>query len=124
DAVEVERQTAGLVLRASEDVVDQRTETTTGAQHIVQVLGLFLIDRSEHLLEEHLGEADDRVQRRPQLVPQRGQELALVPARDLELAALVLDLTEEAHVLDRDRSLVRERLDELHLAIVERPELG
>jgi len=50
-------------------------------------------------------------------VRHRRQELALVPARYLELLALVLDLLEELDVLDRDRGLVRESLDKLDLAL-------
>ena len=49
---------------------------------------------------EHLGEADDRVQRRPKLMGHVGQELGLVPARRLQLLALVLDLAVKAGVLD------------------------
>ena len=41
---------------------------------------------AEHLLAQHLREADDGVQRRAQLVRHVREELALVPARRLELA--------------------------------------
>ena len=58
-------------------------------EDVVQVLGLLVVDLAEHPLGQHLREADDRVERRAQLVRHVGQELALVPARDLELAALV-----------------------------------
>jgi len=43
-----------------------------------------------------------------------------VPVRDLELRGLLLDLHEQADVLDRDRGLASERLDELDLACLER----
>ena len=65
------------------------------------------------VLEEHLGEADDRVERRAQLVAHVGEELRLVVARDLELAALVLELLEQASILDGHRRLVRKRLEEV-----------
>ena len=55
---------------------------------------LLLVDLAEHPLAEHLREADDRVQRRPQLVRHVRQELRLVPARGLELAALLVQLAE------------------------------
>ena len=45
----------------------------------------FSLTVAEHLVAQHLREADDRVERRPQLVRHVGQELRLVPARRLEL---------------------------------------
>ena len=45
---------------------------------------------------EHLGEADDRVERRPQLVRHVGEELGLHPARVLELDVLLLQRLLEA----------------------------
>ena len=45
-------------------------------------------------------------------------------ARQLELAALVLDFVEQPHVLDRDRRLVGEGRDQLDLLVGERPHLG
>jgi hypothetical protein len=55
---------------------------------VEQVLELLVVDLAEHLLREHLGEADDRVERRAQLVRHVGEELRLVLVRLLELAAL------------------------------------
>src|SRR5262249_9415703 len=63
---------------------------------------------------------DDRVERGAQLVAHAREELRLVLARQLQLAALVLDLVEQPHVLDRDRSLVGERLDQRNLFVSER----
>ena len=73
-----------------------------------EVLFLLLVELAEHPLRQHLGEADDRVQRRPQLVGHVGQELGLVLAGDFELAALLLDLQEQARVLDGQGGLGRE----------------
>ena len=70
---------------------------------------------------QHLGEADDGVQRRAQLVRHVGEELGLVLVGGLELAALVLDLVEQAHVLDRDHRLVGEGLQQRDLLVGERP---
>src|SRR5262245_47658834 len=42
----------------------------------------------------------------------------------LELPVLLLNFVEQPHVLDRDRSLVRERADQLNLLVGERPDLG
>ena len=72
----------------------------------------------------HLGVADDGVERRAQLVAHVGQELRLVLARHLELAALLLDLGEQAHILDGDDGLGGEGLEQLDLARREGPRLG
>src|SRR5438093_7052503 len=121
ERVDVELHPACLDLRQIEDVVDEAEQVAAGAEHVVQVFGLLWVEWPKHLLEEHLREPDDGVEWCPELVGHGRQELALVAARDLELLALVLDLLEELHVLDRDRGLVCERLDELHLAWFERP---
>src|SRR5262249_62099581 len=89
-----------LDLRQIEDVVNQGQEMASGLQNVLQVLALFLIDLPEQSLEEHLGKADDRVQRSPEVVGHVGEELALVLAGDFQLAALVLDLQEQARVLN------------------------
>ena len=65
------------------------------------------------LLLEHLAVADDGVERRAQLVAHVGQELGLVPVGGLQLAALVLDLPEEAGVLDGQRRLAGEGLEQV-----------
>ena len=65
-----------------------------GGEDVVEVLRLLLVHLAEHPLAQHLGEAEDRVQRRPQLVRHVGQELGLVPAGRLELAALLVQLGE------------------------------
>src|SRR5262249_25382437 len=44
--------------------------------------------------DQHIGEPDDGVERRAQLVAHARYELRLVLARQLELAALVLDFVE------------------------------
>jgi hypothetical protein len=66
-----------------------------------------------HISEDHLVEAEDRVQRRAQLVTHAGEEVRLVLARFLELLALLRDLAEQARVLDRHRGLGGESLEEL-----------
>ena len=46
------------------------------ARMSLQVLVLLVVELAEHPLEQHLGEADDRVERRAQLVRHVGEELA------------------------------------------------
>src|SRR5262245_19705546 len=81
---------------------------------VFEVFLLLLVQIPEHALAEDLGEADDGVQRGPQLVGHICQELGLVLAGDLELAALVLDLAVETRILDRERGLSREGLEQAH----------
>ncbi len=84
---------------------------------VLQVVGLLLVDLAEHALGEHFREADDRVERRAQLVRHVGEELRLVLVRHLELRALLLDLAEQPRVLDRDHRLVGEGLQERDLLL-------
>ncbi len=76
--------------------------------HALQHARRLLADIAIEPVGHHLGVADDGVQGRAQLVAHVGQELRLVLARDLELAALLLDLGEQPHVLDGDHGLVGE----------------
>jgi hypothetical protein len=87
---------------------------------VEQVLELLVVDLAEHLLRQHLGETDDRVERRAQLVRHVGEELRLVLVGELELAALGLDLVEQARVLDRDHGLTGEGLEQRQLLLAER----
>jgi hypothetical protein len=57
----------------------------------------------------HLGEPDNGVEWRAQLVAHAGKELRLVLAPQLQLTVLVLDLVEQPYVLDRDHHLIGER---------------
>ncbi len=82
---ELELHPAGLDLGQVEHVVDQREQVRARREHVVDVGELLVVQLAEHLLVQHLGEADDRVQRRAQLVRHRGQEVRLVPARGLQL---------------------------------------
>src|SRR2546428_8270295 len=90
-------------------------------ENVAQVFLLLGVDLTAHPLEQHFGEPDDRVEWCAELVRHVREELALVPARHFELLTLLLDLIEEAYVLDRDRRLISEGLDELYLTVGERP---
>src|SRR5262249_17433475 len=80
--------------------VDQREKVATRLQNVAQILSLLVVDLAEHPLGEDFREAEDGIERRPQLVGHVGKELTLVLAGRFELATLVLDLAEEARVLD------------------------
>ncbi len=110
---ELQLEPTGLHFGEVEDVVDQGEEMPARGQDVLEVLGLLLVHLPEHPLRQHLREAEDRVQRRAQLVGHVGQELGLVAAGRLELPALVRDLAEEPGVLDGQSGLGGEGLEEI-----------
>ena len=72
---------------------------------------LALVQLAEHLLVQHLAEADDRVQRRAQLVRHRGEEVGLVrgsPSRARAYSALEL-VAHPVHVRGEAADLVAVR---------------
>ena len=109
---EVELHPPGLDLRQVEDLVDELEEVAPGVADVADVLLLALGQLAEHAVEQHVGEPDDGVQRRPELVRHAREELGLVAAGDLELARLVLELAEQAGVVDRGGRLARQRLEQ------------
>ncbi len=119
---ERERELAGLDLGQVEHVVDQAEQVLAVAldplEHVAHLLGRFAVDA----VADQLGVAEDGVERRAQLVAHIGEELRLVLARLRELPALVLDLVEQPHVLDRDHRLVGEGGDQLDLLVGKRPD--
>ena len=74
-------------------------------EDVLEVLRLLLVDLADHLLAQHLGEAEDRVQRRAELVRHVREEVRLVLAGRLQLAALHVERGQ------RERELVRALLD-------------
>src|SRR5262249_21775559 len=110
---------SGLDLRQVEHLVDEAKEVSPSAVHALQWLLRLFRAEARGVFDHHLGQADDGVERRAQLVAHAGYELRLVLARQLQLAALLLDFVEQPHVLDRDHRLVGEGGGELDLAVVE-----
>ena len=76
---------ARLDLREVKHVVDEAEEMLARAVHALERLGEAGELRTFGLLAQHLGQADDGVERRAQLVAHIGEELRLVLARNLEL---------------------------------------
>ena len=93
------------VLAAAEDVADEPA--------------LLIGQRAHEAVPQHLGEADDGVERRAELVGHVGQELGLHPARVFELDVLLLQCLLETlqlgHVPRRGEHALK-----LAVAIVER----
>ena len=75
----------GLDLGQVEDVAEEVEEVLARAPDVPEVLELTLVELAEHLVEQHLGEPDDRVERGAQLVRHAGEELRLVAADHLQL---------------------------------------
>ncbi len=113
DVFEEDVHLAGFDLRQVENVVDQAEQVTAGAFDLLQVATDIVLSEIGDVFLEDLAVADDGVERRAQLVAHIGEELRLVLARDLELAALVLDFVEQPRVLDRQHRLRREGLDQI-----------
>ena len=78
------------------------------AVHALQRLLRLFRAETRRVFDHHLGQADDGVERRAQLVAHAGDKLRLVLARLRQLAILVLNLVEQPHVLDGNRRLVGE----------------
>ena len=107
---EVQAELAGLDLGDVEHGVDQPQEVlAVGAdagEGIHGFLGWGLIEAFLH----QFGVAEDGGEWGSQLVAHVGDELRLVLARDLKLAALLGDLLEQSRVFDGDHRLVGEGL--------------
>ena len=114
DRVIAERQDElpRLDLGEVEHVVDEAEEMLAVAleplQHLAHPRRRGAID----VVEDELGIAQDRIQGRAQFVAHIGEELRLVLARLGQFAALLLDLGEEARVLDARSPIARRRFPE------------
>ena len=87
------------------------------ALHAAQRLLRLVRAEARRVGDHHLGEPDDGVERRAQLVAHAGEELRLVLARLCELAAFLLDLREQPRVLDRQHRLRGEGLQQIDRAL-------
>src|SRR5262245_28641913 len=92
----------------------------TSAVHALQWLLRLFCSEAHRVFDHHLGQSDDGIERRAQLVAHAGDELRLVLARHLQLAVLLLNLVEQPHIFDRDYRLVGEGGGELDLPVGER----
>ena len=83
-----QREPAGLDLREVEDVVDQRQQMLAAFMDIAGILPVMPVaQRTEHLGDHHLGEAEDGVKRRAQLMAHIGQEFRFRAVGDFGLVA-------------------------------------
>ena len=114
----------GFDLREVEHLVDEAEKVGSGAVHALQWLLRLFRTEARRVGDHHLGQPNDGVERRAQLVAHAGDELRLVLARHCKLTALVLNFVEQPGVLDRDSRLVGEGGDKLDLLVGERPHLS
>ena len=89
-------------------------------QNFLEVLFLQIGDLRADSAQDDAGKADDRIQRRAQLVTYIGKKLRLVAVGGLELLVLFLDFLEQPDVFNRDHCLVGEGLKECDLFVCER----
>src|SRR5262249_37880587 len=86
------------------------------------------VERLQHLFcaetrgvcNQHVGQTDDGIERRAQLMAHAGEELRLVLARQLELAGLFLDFLQQPHLLYCGARPVREGRGAVGLPVRER----
>src|SRR5262249_26339023 len=90
----VELELSGLDLRQVEHLVDEAKEVCPSAVHALERLLRLFCSKARGVGDQHVGEPDDGVEWRAQLMAHARYELRLVLARQLELAALVPDFVE------------------------------
>ena len=125
-ARERERHPAGLDLGEIEHVVDEPEQVTPVAEHGFEKLPLHLGDLPDTAAQDQVGEADDRVERRSQLVRHVGEKFSLEPGRAQQLGVLLdqlalapADLLERAGAIQRHDRLIAEGAQELEVVRVE-----
>src|SRR6478672_3495001 len=112
DRFGIEVELAGFDLREVQHLVDEAKEVGPGGIDTAQRFQRVFRAEARRVGDHHLGQADDGVERSAQLVAHAGEELRLVLARQLKLAALVLDLAKQPCVLNRQHGLRGEGLQQ------------
>ena len=85
-----------------------------GGKNVVDVFVLLVVQLAEVLFQQDFREADDRVERRAQLVRHVGEKFRLVPVRRFDLAILITDLAEQPRIVNRQCRLGREGLQQVN----------
>src|SRR6202008_5116110 len=99
DRLEAELDLAVFDLGEVEQIVDQREQVLAARLYRLQLLLLVGVERPRQLHQQRAGEADDRVERRAQLVAHGGEEAILRQVGALELEVLLLQRALEALAL-------------------------
>jgi hypothetical protein len=74
----IELELAGFDLREVQYLVDEAQEVAAGGIHTAQRFQCLFCAEARRVADHHLGQADDGVERRAQLVAHAGEELRLV----------------------------------------------
>src|SRR3954454_793620 len=101
---------AGLDLGEIEHVVDQPEKVFAVLLDAIENPAHFGRGLAIDVIDNELGIAEDSIERRAQLMTHIGKKLRFVLARVRELPAFVLDLVEQARVLDCEHRLGGKRL--------------
>ena len=101
-----------------EDVVDQSEKVlpvffARGAEPGPNFVGYFAVN----IILDEFGVAEDRVQRRSQLVADVGEKLRFVTVGNLELLALRFDLLKQAGIVDGQRELLGNGIDQVDVSL-------
>ena len=115
---------SGLDLRQVEHLIDKAEKVSPSAVHALQRLLRFFCAEARRVFDHHLGQSDDGIEGRAQLMAHARYELRFVLACRLQLAILVLDLIEQAHILDRECCLVGKSRYQFDLLLGKGPLLG
>ena len=86
----IEFELAGFDLREVQYLVDEAKEVGPGGIHTAERFQRLFRAKARRVGDHHLGQADDGVERRAQLVAHIGEELRLVVASRLKLLILRL----------------------------------
>jgi hypothetical protein len=97
----VECELSGLDLREVQDLVDEAKQVGSGRIHATQRLGSLLRPEARRIGDHHLGQTNNGVERRAQLVAHAGEELRLVLARRFDVLIQASQLV--AHPIDLGR---------------------
>src|SRR4029077_20205174 len=91
DRLDIELKLPGFDLRKVEYLVDEFQQGLSGGIHTMQRLQRLFRAEVRRVGDHHLGQADDRIKRRAQLVAHSGEELRFVLTRLRKLLVLILD---------------------------------
>ena len=109
ECFEVKLHPPGLDLGQIENVVDQGEQVAARAEHSIKRFEILI--EALGILAQHLGDADDGVKRRAQLVAHVGEELRFVLTRLGKLAAFILDFIKEPYVVDTLKPKLKSKTD-------------
>src|SRR5262249_59326508 len=101
----VKLKLARLNLGEVEHLVDEAEQVGTSAMDALKWLLRLLCAEARRVGDQHVGQPDDGIERRAQLVADARDKPPFLLARLCELPVLVLNFVEQPYILDRDYRL-------------------